>query len=209
MTMDGKGPLLLLVGCMALLIGCSTSSHKVLLIARETSDNMNMMIDSEVKPIEAKLSASGFKVVVASETRALLGSGGSTLQPDLRLSEVRLSDYVGVIIPCMAAGGTPNALPTVAVELVKKANSIGMPIAAQQSGVELLGKAGILKGRNFAIEAGQDSQFPEGTYKGVGVVVDGTLVTSGTCPYIRSRTGMPDGTSEMTTKFIGLLTKSS
>jgi putative intracellular protease/amidase len=196
------GVILTVVICLLSLISCSKRSPKVLIIARESSDNMNMMIQDEVIPIQETIRAAGFAVDIASESMAKLGSGSITLQPNLKLSDVKIRDYAGLIIPCMAAGGTPNAIPEIAVDIVKNANAIGLPIAAQQSGVEILGKAGVLLGKHYAIGEGSESPVPGGIYIGTGVVRDGKVTTSGTCPFLHSTKGLRDGTAEMTENFI-------
>lgn len=45
-------------------------------------------------------------------------------------------------------------------------------------------------------------RFKEGIYGGTGVVRDGGIITSGTCPYQARMTGRPDGTAELTQKLI-------
>jgi len=45
------------------------------------------------------LQKAGFQVVVATGTKQLLQAGNQKLQPDLKLSEVRVSDYRGLIMP--------------------------------------------------------------------------------------------------------------
>ena len=191
--------------CLLSLAACSGKTARVLIIVRESSDNMTMMIDNEVKPIQTTIKAAGFGVEIASETKALLGSGKSTLQPGLALSEVNLDNYVGIVVPCMAAGGTPKAMPSLAIAIIKSANARGLPIAAQQSGVELLAKAGVLVGKNYAIAEDSANLVPSGNYRGIGVVVDGKIVTSGTCPFLHAEMGLKDGTSEMMQNFIKLI----
>jgi hypothetical protein len=44
--------------------------------------------------------------------------------------------------------------------------------------------------------------IPEGIYDGTGVVQDGQVITSGTCPHQARPTGSPDGTAELTKKLI-------
>ena len=104
----------------------------------------------------------------------------------------------------MAAGGTPKALPPLAIEIVKEANALGMPIAAQQSGVEVLAKAGLLKGKKYAYVSNSDL-VPDGTHAGIGVVKDGTIITSGACPFLHAAMGLKDGTEEMTKGFIEMI----
>lgn len=47
----------------------------------------------------------------------------------------------------------------------------------------------------------------EGVFKGVGVVQDGDVVTSGVCPYWAQTTGLKDGTDELVTTFAAMLKK--
>jgi transcriptional regulator GlxA family with amidase domain len=191
--------------CVTGAVSYAGGKGKVLIILRETSDNMNMMIENELKPIQALILDAGFSIDIASETKTVLGSGSSTITPNLKLSDVKVKNYVGVVVPCMAAGGTPKALPAVAIDVVRQANAIGLPIAAQQSGVEVLAKAGVLKGRKYAFVSGDQNLAPEGTYAGNGVVKDGMIITSGACPFLHQAMGLKDGTAEMTKGFIGMM----
>jgi Putative intracellular protease/amidase len=165
---------------------------------------MNMMIENEVRPIQSLIANAGFSIDIASETKAVLGSGNSTIQPNVRLADVKVKDYVGIVVPCMAAGGTPRAMPPAAIQIVREANAIGMPIAAQQSGVEILAKAGVLKGRKYAYVSESDL-VPDGIHDGVGVVKDGKIITSGACPFLHAEMGLKDGTAEMTRAFIKMI----
>ena len=196
---------LLIFICATVAVSFAGGKGKVLIIVRETSDDMKMMIENELMPIQAAILNAGFSIDIASESKTVLGSGGSTVKPDLKLSDVKVKDYVGVVVPCMAAGGTPKALPAVAIEVVRQANAIGLPIAAQQSGVEILAKAGVLKGRKYAFVSGDQNLAPEGTYAGNGVVKDGTIITSGACPFLHQAMGLKDGTAEMTEGFIEMV----
>lgn len=177
---------------------------QVLLIARETSQDMELMLNKEVGAMICMLEKTGLNVKVASESGKPIAGGATTLTPDLKLAEVRVEDYVGVIVPCMAAGLEASSvrLPVGAVEIVKKAATQGKPVAAQQSGVEILGKAGVLDGKQFASDSDFHGSFPRGIYKGTGVVQDGKITTSGTCPYIARNSGAPDSTTELIEKFI-------
>ena len=191
----------------ALLSGCANRRPVVLLIARETSDNMALMLEKEVNPILAKLKEAGFQVTVASESGAKIVSGQMALTVDKKLEDVKIHDIIGVIVPCMAAGGTQKAIPHNAVELVADASKAAIPLAAQQSGVEILGLAGALRGKNFAIAEASRGYIKDGTFKGVGVVRDGNIVTSGTCPFMAAEYGLKDGTEELITQFIAVLKK--
>jgi putative intracellular protease/amidase len=92
-----------------------------------------------------------------------------------------------------------------AVEIVSQAWQSGKPLAAQMGGVFTLGAAGVLKGKQFACQPGDAHWIPDGIYAGSGVVVDGKVATSGTCPYMAKALNKPDGTAELTKKFIALI----
>ena len=46
-----------------------------------------------------------------------------------------------------------------------------------------------------------------GVLKGVGVVQDGDILTSGVCPAQAMKTGLKDGTDELVTTFAAMLKK--
>lgn len=183
----------------------SPVARKVLLIAREVSADMELMIQNEVDPIIQALTAAHFEVEVAAASGVDIPAGQTTLKVDMKLTEVKVSEYEGIVIPCMAAGGTQYTVPSKAVDLVKQAGQDDLPMAAQQSGVIILGEAGVLQGKNYAIASVNQNAAWGGTYQGEGVVVDGKIVTSGICPYIAAQTGTQAGTDEMLSRFIALL----
>jgi putative intracellular protease/amidase len=145
----------------------------------------------------------GYEPVVATESGRLLKGNSSSLQPDLKLRNASIVDYVGVMVQCMAYGIGYGIAPE-GVSLVKEAFDRGMPLAAQQGGVAFLAKAGILKGRHFAIARGYQYIAPEGIYEGDGVTTDGKIITAGVCPYQATST-TPSTTEELTRQFIRLL----
>jgi putative intracellular protease/amidase len=176
---------------------------KVLLIAREHSGSLWLMLTKEVKPMMDLLLEAGYEVVPASDPGLPLSAGGATLDIRHKLSDVVVADYAGIVIPCMASAETENWLPDAALEIVKQAFAKGTPIAAQQSGVSILGYAGVLANRSWA--AGFRNTSFGGTYKGEGVVQDGNLITSGTCPYLFEKEGLgadKAGTRELTERLI-------
>jgi putative intracellular protease/amidase len=91
------------------------------------------------------------------------------------------------------------------VAIVKKAVALKKPIAAQNSAVMILYQAGGTRGKRFAVEADLASAVKDGTYGGIGVVRDGNLVTSGTCPLMAIQLGKPDGTPELMREIIALM----
>ena len=149
------------------------------------------------------LEKAGYKVVVASASGNPLVGSATTLKPDLKLVDVKVEDYAGLILPCLA----PSApeVPPDAAEIVKKAVALGKPVAAQLNGVATLARAGVLSGKQFAALSGYEKSVPDGIYKGEGVVQDGNIVTSGICPYMARAGRGQDGTTELTQKFIALL----
>jgi putative intracellular protease/amidase len=183
------------------------SKGKVLMILHRTTDSssIDMMLTKEAAVMKSALNEAGFEVVVATASGELVKGSAESLQPNLKLVDVRVADYVGVIIPCMASDDPPDSK---SVDIVKQAWGFGIPLAAQNGGVWTLAQAGVLKGKHFAAEAENASwitALTSGTFAGIGVVVDGNVVTSGTCPYRAQERNKPDGTAELTRKFIALI----
>ena len=190
---------LLAVICLCFTQLASFGEGKVLLLTQQNSDDINFMMTREAGPMITALINAGYEVVVATETGTELGTGSSILKPNIKLSEVDVSDYRGVVIPCMDVPGPPFYAPRLAIEIVKQMYNRGLPIAAQGGGVDVLVKAGILAGKKYASILVYD---PKGTDIGAGVVQDGKLITSGICPNL-ARMGMgKDGTEELMTGFL-------
>jgi putative intracellular protease/amidase len=175
---------------------------KVLFIVRETSQDMNYMISHEVGPMLEMLKDAGYEADIATETGTILGTGESILHPNIRLSDVDVNNYIGVIIPCMA-DPPPFHVPKFSLEIVKTMYAKGLPIAAQMSGVYILAKAGILENKKFAAAVGVYET--KGTNIYYGVVQDGQIITSGICPQLARIYGRKDGTRELMTGFLEML----
>jgi hypothetical protein len=62
----------------------------------------------------------------------------------------------------------------------------------------------VLEGRSYAIGQDLQSYVHDGVLKGVGVVRDGEIVTSGVCPFSPQMTGLKDGTDELVTTFAAM-----
>ena len=192
---------------------------KVLLIPREGySGDIQLMLDKEVGVMRRMLMFAGFKVEVATASGRTIVSPTMDLKPDMILANVKKEDYVGFIMPCMAVGGIPGPpVAPEAVELVKYAVAEGKPVAAQFGSTIILAQAGVLKGKKYAFFSDPlkptpyrkitDPRFTDAIYSGRGVVQDGKIFTSGTCPMIEKVTGFPDGTAELTQMFIDELKK--
>ena len=188
------------------LILCSapaiSAEQKILMIVKDGSDAMDLMLTKEVGVMMSLLRQAGYEPVVATKSGQLLKGSSTSLQPDLRLADVSLGDYIGVMVPCMAYG-IGAGIASEGVSLVKQAFDRGLPIAAQQGGVAFLAQAGILKGKRFAIARGYEAIAPDGIYQGSDVTTDGMIITAGVCPY-QARTS-PGTTEELTTQFIRLV----
>ena len=197
---------LMVLGCvffLASILGAEGQGKVLMLLRVGDPGLIDMMLAKEVTVMKSALSASGFSVVIATTTGDEIKGSTTSLRPDAKVASIRLADYKGLIVPCMAAGGTP--VPSEFVALVKQAAALGKPIAAQNNAVEILGQAGVLKGRRFAIEQDLSAIVAGGTFAGIGVVQDGKIVTSGTCPFMAQELDKPDGTGELTRKLIALM----
>lgn len=175
---------------------------KVLLLLREGSNDVDYMLGNEVGVMVSMLEAAGFNVVSASASGRPIDQGASRIEPDLKLAEVKVNDYAGVLLPSMAVG-LVVPIPPKLIKIVRKASAANLPLAAQHGAVVVLQRAGLLKKKKYAFER---HVFAEGKYAGTGVVRDGNLITSGTCPFLARETGRPDGTTALTRLFIEAMT---
>jgi 4-methyl-5(b-hydroxyethyl)-thiazole monophosphate biosynthesis len=177
------------------------SRAKVLLLLREGSSDLQFMLSREVGVMLRVLEAAGYEVTAASASGRAMGRGALKIRPDLKLTEIRIADFAGLLLPSLAVGLTAP-IPDNLVEIVRRAAVSRIPVAAQHGSVVVLQRAGVLKKKRYAFEHGV---FAEGTYAGTGVVRDGNIITSGTCPYRARDTGRPDGTSALTRLLIQAL----
>jgi protease I len=192
------------------------SSSQVLLVPREgKSVNLDLALSKEVAVMTELLQKAGFKVVVATASGQPIEGVVHKLKPDLKLSEVKIDNYAGVILSCMATGTFPGPpVSPAAVSVVKQAVGKGKPVAAALGSVYVLAEAGVLKGKRYAFSDNpfnpappnrKDTRFEGAIYSGPGVVQDGKIITSGVCPNTEARTGMRDCTTELTRAFIAKL----
>jgi putative intracellular protease/amidase len=193
--------------------------NKVLLIPREgSSSDLDLMIKMEVGVMTDLLKKEGFEVDIATASGSPIIGPTQKIEKVLRLSEVKPDTYAGVIMACMAVGMLPG--PPVspdAVAMVKKVIADGKPVAASANSSIILAEAGVLKGKKYAyatdplspgipwLGTPPDSRFEGAIYSGTGVVQDGKIITSAICPQLNRYTGMRDGTTELTTKFIAAI----
>ena len=193
------------------------SISKVLLIPREGegSGNLDLMLTKEVGVMTEILQKAGFKVVVANASGQPIEGFIRKLEPDLKLSEVKVDEYEGFILPCMAVGFSPGPpVSPVAVSIVKQAVAKGKPVATGLGGAYILAEAGVLKGKRYAFVEDalnpvpphqKDPRFKGAIYGGSDLVQDGNIITSGRCPNLEAMTGLPDNTPALTQAFIAEL----
>lgn len=194
-------------------------SKKVLIIPREGySNDLDLMISKELNVMLAMLKEAGYQTVIATTSGVSIISPATTIKPDLILSEVKIEDYAGVIMPCMAVGMYPGPpVSSETVSIVKQALTAGKPVAAATGSAIILAEAGLLKGKEYAYNGNPlevsgrrtrtDSRFVGGIYKGDGVVQDGNIITSGVCPSTSKRFNLPDRTVDITNAFIASLSR--
>jgi|APGre2960657505_1045072.scaffolds.fasta_scaffold00375_4 protease I len=177
----------------------SQDAEKVLMLVRDGSRDLELMVHDEVLVMKQMLEAAGFVVEVATVDGKDLIVDGVTLQVDHVVADLSMDTYAGLLLPCMgpAAGATVEAK---VVELVKAADAAGKPIAASRSSVEFLAEAGVLEGHNYAFASAVNAEarpsFAGATFSGTGTVEDGHLTTNGICP-ISTTAELPDGTRDL------------
>jgi putative intracellular protease/amidase len=191
---------------------------KVLLIPREgRSYDLELMLTKEVNVMVGMLEKAGFEVEVATASGEPIVAETLTLKPDLKLVEVKVDEYAGFIMACMAVGILPPPpQPPEAVAIVKQAAAQEKPIAAQFGTVQILAEAGVRKGKRYAFlydplgarhGPRKGPRFVDAIYSGENVVQDGNIITSGVCPYIGRQQNQRDGTAELAQKLIAELKK--
>ncbi len=193
------------------------SARKVLMIPREGySTDLDLMLKMEVGVMTTLLKRAGFQVDVATTSGQPILGPTEKLEKVLRLSDVKLDDYVGIIMPCMAVGwypGPPVSPETVAI--VRKALEDNKPVAAAANASIILAEAGLLKGKKYAYYRDPlktdvnwtrtDPRYEGGIYSGEGVVQDGNIITSGVCPQLERSGGKQNGTVMLTQTFIAAI----
>lgn len=187
-----------------ILISCA-KNHKVLLFIRDGSAHPEYMLTNEVGTMKELLEKSGYHVTIATLTGKVIKTDSVTLKPDIKLSQVNINHYAGFIFPCMAAGDSINPE---AINFAKKIVDGKKPIAAQLGSVLILAKAGALKGKKYAFADDKNwnskmyPELEESIFSGTGVIQDGNIITSGTCPWMARISNAKDGTTELTQQLI-------
>jgi len=193
------------------------SGSKVLMIIREGYPaDIDLTLKMEVGVMSLLLNQAGFRVDVASTSGQPIVGSTRKIEKIMRLSEIKVDDYVGIIMPCMGVGWYPGPpVSPQAIGIVKKALADGKPVAAALNASSLLAEAGLLKGKRYAyfrdpLKTDEkwkltDLRYEGGIYSGDGVVQDGKIITSGVCPVIQMASGKQDGTVQLTKAFIAAI----
>jgi len=184
---------------------------KIFMFVREGSRDLDRMLEQEVGVMRTMLEDAGYLVDIATAGDRPMVSDSGTLEPTVALADVRIEDYDGLVLPCMApASGYP--MPERVDELAAQAVERGLPIAASRSSVVTLAKAGGVEDRRFTfagpVDTSERPEFAGGTYMGTGVLRDGKISTAGICPLAAHELGEPDGTPELMQNFIESLSDS-
>jgi putative intracellular protease/amidase len=193
------------------------SPRKVLMIPREGySVDLDLMIKMEVGVMTWHLKRAGFEVDIATTSGFPIVGPTQKIGKVMRLADINLDNYAGIIMPCMAVGAFPGPpVSQEAIVLVKKALADGKPVAAPFGSVIILAEAGVLKGKKYAFFRDPlktdkdwkltDLRFVDAIYSGTGVVQEGKIITSGACPTIEMAWGGENKTVELTKTFIAAI----
>jgi putative intracellular protease/amidase len=195
--------LLLLFLSATIFISCEIDTSKVLLFITDGSRDPELMITKEVVVMKEILEQSNLEVTITTLSGETISVDSIVIEPDLKLEKVRIADFSGYIFPCMAPPWEKmNNLDPIVVDFIKEISKEDKPMAAQTLSVADFAKAGVLVAKEYAFTIDPDvNEYPDfkgGIYKGEGVIQDGNIITSGTCPWKTRKYGKPDGTRELT-----------
>jgi putative intracellular protease/amidase len=192
----------------------SQGNPQVLLVLPDTMPPyiryIDTMLTKEVSVMKTMLEKAGFKVAAATTDGLPIKGSTVTFTPDLKLSDVKVNDYVGVINACMAGGAWLSiSVSPIAVSIAKQAITQGKPVAASHGSVIILAEAGVLVGKRYGFwtdPSGIGDRFAGAIYGGTGVVQDGNIITCGVCPQAAASQSQHDCNAELTQAFITTLT---
>ena len=202
-------PALMLITALFMPMSSATAyaadAPKVFMFVREGSRDLDLMLAEEINVMRNLLEDAGYVVDIATPADEPMVAQTITLVPTIKLADVDVVNYAGVILPCMApARGSP--IPARIDEIAAQAVALGLPFAASRGSVATLAMAGGIENRKYAFAAAVDPakrpEFDGGTFLGTGVVRDGKISTSGICPLAARASGQPDGTVGLTQSFI-------
>ena len=130
-------------------------------------------------PVDILRRAGGEVVTVGVGGRAVCGSHGITVTADVSDSDLNgFSGCEAVILPG-GIPGTPNLEKSdVVCSFIKYAYENGKPIGAICAAPTILGRMGILKGKDAICYAGLEDQLAGANIKDEPVVKDGNIITA-------------------------------
>jgi putative intracellular protease/amidase len=186
------------------------TSKKIFMYVRDGSRDLDLMLTQEVGVMRTMLEDAGYTVDIATPADAPMVADSASLNPTIKLADVRIEHYAGVILPCMAPA-QGHEMPARVDELAAEAVALGLPFAASRGSVTTLAKAGGVENRQFAFAADPEGrpEFAGGTFLGTGVVSDQQISTAGICPLASRSLDLPDGTVDLTRSFIKSLGEAS
>ncbi len=185
---------------------------KVLLFITEGSRDPELMLTEEVLVMKTMLEHANLEVVITTISGDLISAGSTQINPDVKLNDVDITEYSGFVFPCMAPPmeRLNNQIPEV-VSFVKSITTEDKPLAAQTISIDLIAEAGLLENKKYAFTFEPDLEmypsFEGGIFSGEGVVQDGNIITSGTCPWKTKAFGKPHGTRKLTQLLIQAIKK--
>jgi len=186
-------------------IAYADDSQRVFMYVRDGSRDLNLMLTEEVGVMRKMLEDAGYVVDIATPADEPMVAETVTLAPTVKLDEVDIANYAGVILPCMAPAAG-HSVPAQVDAIAEQAVALGKPFAASRGSVVTLARAGGITDREYAFAAAVDSverpEFAGGTFLGTGVVRDGNINTAGICPLASRSLDLPDGTVGLTQSFI-------
>ncbi len=140
--------------------------------------------DFETSLTCAGLNGDTYEVVyIAYDTSPVKSTGGLTIIPDMKVSELsNTPDIAGLIFP----GGNNRIVKPELEKLVKQLDKEKKLLAAICAGPEYLAKIGILKGRKYTCTDGPEfyqennevDPFPRETYINTRMVREGNIITA-------------------------------
>ena len=193
----------------------AADAPKVLLILPDgLPQYIDTMLTKEVGVMKSMLEKAGFKVVASATDGMPIKGSVVTFTPDLKLSDVKVNDYAGVMVACMGGGALPStSVSPIAVSIAKEAVTQGKPVAASHGSVIILAEAGALVGKRYGfwvdplgIGRRPDDRFTGAIYGGTGIVQDRNIITCGVCYQVSVDQGLTDCTADLIQALITTLT---
>lgn len=116
--------------------------------------------------------------IISTAGEKVCGSHDIVVKADAIISD-NVKEYDMIVLPGGLPGATNLRDDDRVINLLKEMNQSGKFVCAMCAAPIVLGKAGVLDGKNFTAYIGYDEKIEStGTFKEDSVVVDGNVVTS-------------------------------